>query len=793
MLRAASPDLTDPHRVGPPEPQVERTVDLYDIFGFLRRQWQLVAVLTLGSLALGTVYLMVTPPRYTANAVLMLDTRRLQLFKQQSVLSDESVLLSDAGAVESQLEFLRSKAIAVSVINNLQLLKDPEFTGNATGAFKSLSGNTASAVNNSELLKDAQFSSKIADFFSSISVAAQNLFGADEKEGLDPPSEDKLMTRALKRVSDNLTIERVGRSYAIAISFRSLDRAKAARIANAIGEAYILDQLQSKYMSAKQAAAWLQERIPKLRQEAIDADRLAVEFRTKNNMVDAGGRLLSDQQLTEVNTQLILARARTQEAKARLKRAQELGLRGVGDSGSVEAMQNAVLTKLQQQFVDAARREVELTARYGTEHPVVVNLRKEMETIRNISRAEVARITESLKSEYEIARGREEALQASLNKLTRDAAGTREAQVGLRVLESTAIAYRTLHDSFLQRFVEAKQQESSPSTEARLITEAESADKTHPKRLLVLVLAGVLGIGLGVGAAFAREMLDHGFHSSREVEQALGVKCVGVIPATSDKRAKGWLSRDTTADGARPLIIVAELGVMRHVVLEPHSRFTETIRSIKVTADTSSRLREIKVIGMVSAVPGEGKSTVAGNLAQLVAHSGRRGLLIDADLRKPALSRRMAPKAKAGLVEVLEGNLKLAEALWRDPVTGLNFLPTVLVKPIAHTSEVVASHQMGKLLQTARGLYDYIIVDLPPLAMVADAEAAAHHIDAFVLVIAWGETSPAAVLEALESAEVVSSKLLGAVLNRANEAKLKKLEAYKGRKYHNYYRSSRVI
>src|SRR5262245_42826312 len=278
MLRASPPALTGRNQVNFPEPQVDRTVDLYDLGSSLSRQWKVVAVVTLLSLALGTVFLIVTPPRYAANAVLLLDTRRLQLFQQQPVLSDQSIL-SDAGAVESQEEFLRSRAIAVSVINNLQLVKDPEFTGDATSIFRSIgSGNAASAINNSELLHDAQFSRKIISFFSSISVAAQNLFGPDKEQGLDLPSEDKLMARALKQFSVNLTIERVGRSYAITISFTSLDRAKAARIANAVGEAYILDQLQSKSMTAKQAAAWLQERIPKLRQQAIDADRLALEF-----------------------------------------------------------------------------------------------------------------------------------------------------------------------------------------------------------------------------------------------------------------------------------------------------------------------------------------------------------------------------------------------------------------------------------------------------------------------------------------------------------------------------------
>ena len=636
MLQASSSSLTGPNHAASPEAQGERSVDLSQIFGILRRQWPVIALCALSSMALAVAYLSVTPSRYTATAVLMLDTRRLQLFQQQSVMSDMSF---DAVAIESQLELLRSKAIAASVINNLELLNDAEFTGNVTS------------------------------FFGSFTAAVRNLFGSPGDEAdHEPDSQDALTDRAFKRFSDNLTITRAARSYVIGIGFSSLDKTKAARIANAVGEAYILDQSMSKYTTTKQAAAWLQERIAELRQGAVDAEHVALEFRNKNNMVDVGGRLLSEQQLTEVNTQLVLAKSRTAEAKARLDRILELRERGFDDAATVDALPNTVLTRLLQQYVDAARREAEFNARYGADHPATVNVRKDMETIRRVSRDEVARIAESLNSEYEIARGREETLQANLDELTSKSAGTREAQTRLRALDSSANAYRILHDNFLQRFVEATQQQSFPSTAARLITEAVTADKTHPKTMLVLALASVIGAGLGCGVAFAREGLDHPFRTPRQVEQALGVECIGVIPAVENKQAKARPVRKPTGGGAERRMIAGDQGMTRQSLLSPHSRFAETIRSIKVMADTRSRSQDIKVIGIVSAGPGEGKSTVSANLAHLMAHSGRRTLLIDVDLRHSALSRRLAPEAEVGLLEVLELNAELPKAVWRDPV-----------------------------------------------------------------------------------------------------------------------------
>jgi succinoglycan biosynthesis transport protein ExoP len=304
----------------------------------------------------------------------------------------------------------------------------------------------------------------------------------------------------------------------------------------------------------------------------------------------------------------------------------------------------------------------------------------------------------------------------------------------------------------------------------------------------VLIIAGLLGAGLGCVTAFAREGLDRVFRTARQVEQALGVECLGVLPAIESQPGHGSILEGNLPQFG-PRTIKEDLGIARQVVLAPFSRFSETIRAIKVAADTSTAAREIKVIGLASALPGEGKSTVAANLAQLMAHSGRRALLIDADLRNPSLSRRITPQAERGMLEVLAGTAQLSDTIWRDPITGLDFLPAVLKTPVAHTSEFLASNRMTDLLALARDRYEYIVIDFPPLAPVVDARAAAHHIDAFVFTIEWGQTSPEAIFEALGSAEMVHSKLLGAVLNKANAAKLKKLEAYKGGNYQKYHHS----
>jgi succinoglycan biosynthesis transport protein ExoP len=261
-----------------------------------------------------------------------------------------------------------------------------------------------------------------------------------------------------------------------------------------------------------------------------------------------------------------------------------------------------------------------------------------------------------------------------------------------------------------------------------------------------------------------------------------GVECLGILPTVEGKRPDPNLPGDPAGR-----ILAKELGTARFVVEQPFSRFSEGVRAIKVAADVAGLTRQSKTIGVVSALPHEGKTTVSSNLAQLIAHSGGRVLLVDSDLRNPSLTRTLAPTAEKGLIDILGKKATLQEVIWTDPVTGVHFVPAVLPTRIAHTSELVSSEAMRSFLAAAQDAYEYVVVDLPPIAPVVDVKAASYLIDSFVLVIEWGQTAREAVVEALNSAPGVSDKLLGAVLNKANPAVLKRLEAYKGRYYRSYY------
>ena len=176
---------------------------------------------------------------------------------------------------------------------------------------------------------------------------------------------------------------------------------------------------------------------------------------------------------------------------------------------------------------------------------------------------------------------------------------------------------------------------------------------------------------------------------------------------------------------------------------------------------------EAKIIGVVSASANEGKTIIAANLAQLTADTGARVLLIDLNLRSSMLSRLLAPDATNGVLEVLVETLNLEDVVWRDPVTHMEFLPTITGKELAHTAEIISSSSMARFLKSAQKSYDYVILDLPALTPFVDAKVASKLVDGFVLVVELGRTSVIEILEALDTAGSVRSKLIGAVLNKA--------------------------
>lgn len=716
-----------------------------DVLRVLKRQWPVIVAATVLCLLLAGLFLVTAAPKYTATMTLLIDTRKTQLLQSQLVLGEMAL---DASGVESQAEILRSDTIAARVVQDLKLTEDPEFVGGSQG------------------------------FIASILAG---LFG-----GNAPRSTELTQQLAVEQLQRNLQVKRVGLTYAIEVGYTALEAAKAKQIANAIGEAYLVSEMDSRYQATRRASQWLQDRMQELRNQVSTAETEVQQFKVTNNIIDTSRGLISEQQLGDLNTQLSVARAATAESKARLDRIQNITKDGgdaIADGTVTDALRNEVITRLRAQYLDLSAREADWSARYGRNHNAAVNLRNQMSELVKSMRSELARIAQTYASDYEIARARELSLEGSFNASIDQSAVTSQAQIKLRDLESRSNSLRNLYDNFSLRNMEAVQQQTYPASEARIISPAsEPLRKSSPKSLVIIAVALVGGLGLGGAAAFVREQMDNVFRESTEMEQVTGIECLGILP-----RVEVIRSGDVQPADPERRRLGTDLGIAHHVVEAPFSRFTETLRNVKVAIDIAGLQLTTRVIGIASALPEEGKTTVASNLANLIASNQQRVLLIDADLRNPALTRAIAPDARVGLIEVIQGRVAEQDAIWVDPITGLHMLPAVVGGRISHTADLISSDAMAKLLIRLRERYDRIILDLPPVLPVVDVKAASHLIDGFVFVTAWGKTQKDVVLDALDQVGLQPGRAIGSVLNGAGQGVLRRLEAADGRYYSDYH------
>lgn len=719
---------------------------LLQLRDFLKRQWRLIGLVTALAVVVGLVFLALSPSRYTAQADMIIDTKKVTF--TQTELATENRIVEDA-SVESEIETTRSEKVATNVARRLNLTEDPEFVG---------SGN-------------------------SLRSRMLSLLGLKSTPTTEPTKEE-MLRRVLETLKDNLRVTRMGRSYIEQIAYTSLDPQKSARIANAFADAYIEDQMEAKFEATHRASVWLEARIDELRKQASDAYKAVQDFKSQNGIIiGVEGKLASEVELDQLGVALAKARADTSQARAKLDRIErvleqrtEKESFKIPDPVVTDALNNPVITKLRQQFLDDQAKESEWSTRYGVDHQAARNLRAEMAALQRAIWDEITRIAESYKSELQIAKTQEESIDKRMVEVFQQSASTRQSQVRLRELETAANTYRNIYESFLSRFTQSVQQQSFPSTEARVVTVATPPNsRSSPKVGLTLALAAMCGLGLGVMSAFAREQMSRQVHTRAQLESLLGTSCLAVLPKFA---------------GARSAPRKGESAAFRQInEVAPFSATAEALRYIKVAIDLHPAGG--KVVGIVSALPGEGKTTVAAGFAAFVAKSGARTLLIDADLRNPSMTNTLGYDNEPGLLDLVANKSSFEDLAIADTRYKFDFLPSsTRIKP-SNSSDILNSTAMKQMLKAAKSDYDYVLVDLPPILPVVDVKAVAHLFDAFVLVVEWGSTSTDEILKAVAASPILSERLLGAVLNKADEAVMRRFEGYSDRRY-NYYTDEKI-
>ncbi|MGX9575810.1 polysaccharide biosynthesis tyrosine autokinase [Mesorhizobium sp. f-mel] len=756
-------------------------IDVERLLSMAARQAKVVAACAAIGLFLGVLYLQTTPPTYMATSRVLIDEG---LNKVVDEVSAASVSMQTDSAILSQIEILHSARLAAVVVDKQKLDQNDAFLYPPTSAVS----------------KAAGFVRGVIRYF-----RPSPAVGTTDVTQLDPATRDAMIASsrrdyAILKLQNEVQAERIGRSYVISIAYQATDPALATAITKAYADAYLADQLDASFDATERAAVWLQGRLTELR-ESSQAASLAVEkFRAEHGLAVDDGQLISDKQLSDLNGQLIEAQADTARASARYQQ-----YKSIVESGSDNAFRdaaisadqpsNSIISTLKTRYLTVAKRQQDIETNFGAEHPQAVALAKEKADISAQIFGELKQLTESYRNEYEVALARETALRANVALAAGKSSIDNQSQVKLRELEQKATALSTLYQTFLGRYEEASQQQSFPVGKIRVISDATLPQSAAtPRTSIVLGLSLVLGVMMGAGVGGLNEFRERFFRTGEDVRDRVGLKFLGYLPIIGSKVAKDDKRDDGQADikTAQSPSAAERRARMRVSIDAPASMFSETLRSAKIAFDVVMEGQGSRVIGVISVLPGEGKSTVAANLAGLLAANGSKTLLVDGDLRKPGLSRSLGMEAEQGLMEAVVSGQTWQSVGKIDRQTKLAIVPAVPRGHFSHTSELLSSAGMRRFIDNAKETFEYIIVDLPPLGPVVDAKAFAPLADGFVLVTEWGRTPRAMVQSILSSEPYIANKIVGVVLNKVDLKKLAKYGSIGGSekffdRYSSYY------
>jgi len=674
---------------------------LAGVLHMLRRRLRLILAVATVVGAAAALALALRPAPYEAKALVLVDPGEQRIVAPEQSLSGLAI---SSALVDSEVEALNTRELAVRVTDRLNLRQDPDFN---PALLEAPAGGTAAAQAGPDRVPD--------------------------------------------RVNGALEARRKGTTNVIELTARAKDPDKAAQLANGYAGAYLASLSDRGLQSARNAALWLGGRLEELRAEVNQAEAAAERFRAEAGLLTANGSTLSEQQSAEAQAALLTAQADLAEAQARQQQVRDLMARGGSPEAIAAVINSNLIRDLRGREADVARERAELLSRYGPRHPDLLRNAAELEDVRGRIQSEIERIAASLDGEVGVARARVANLQGRMNESrTQLAAGNGEL-AALRQLEREAAAARAVYESFLERSHALSEQGALSANRARLLSMAmPPSQSTAPSLAIVLLAAGILGLGAGVAAAWIAQQLDDTIDSADDVERQIGVPALSSIPEMPRKALR-----------ALPL---DQMHPASYLVRHPLSAFAAALRVVRAAilyAPEGEAPR--KVVAITSASPGEGKTTLSLCLARMAALSGERVALVDCDVRRRAVNDLLNIAPGAGLLEVLSGRSRWRDVIGRDEDSKAHILPlSTLATPL---DDLIGSQAMRRLLAELREAYDLVILDCPPVLAVAETRALARMADMTMVVGRRGRTSARALSNAIQQIRVAGAQVGGVALN----------------------------
>ncbi len=767
----------------------QASIDVLAIVRAVLRRWKLVAAVMLSvSIATYGVVKLFVPSRYKSTVEILVYDPQQQIDAtiQKPISPFVDALGSDA--INTEINILKSKSVALRVASELGLDADPEFQPQSFRI-----GHVAERL---EILAKQLGVLDLAERFG-IEKIAERLRIAElaGRLGLAPStrandsaeqavSASEVKTERLDRAADEL-IKRLDisqDSYIISVSAMSRDPLRAQRLASTVANDYLASQREARQEALDHVAAWLKAHVDNLQSRALETEASIEKLKIESSVRDSESD--KEQQIRVLNTLLVTAREEVSDKRARFEQAQHVidsngdidsipGLSGpalgreehrtnTDAEGIPEVTASSALRELRQKRMELNSRLADLQSRFGERNVQIISVRADLATVNKQIDAEAGHVLATMKNAYDIAVRHEQTLDANLQILNANL--NTETYLKLKQLQHAADADRKDYESYLAQYNNISEQREMQSASARIISPATLPRLPASNRMKFYAVGGVAGLGGGLLLAFLLEYFKPGVKTSVEIEQSFGLPVVGFVP---------FASQHTRRTSYRQSL--------ERVVNEPLSHLSESVRSMRVQLQLSNP--SSKVILITSALPGEGKSTAAMLLAASCTSSGKKTILLDCDLRLRSTSEALRQKQQPGLSDILCGTAKLADVITQDPMTKINLIPAGSKKP--NTGDLITSQGMLDLITALRSSFDYIIMDAPPLLPVADAIALAANADRILVVVEWCRTPRATISEAFRVLGPEVNRVAGVVLNKVNFNELPGYGGYQYRKYFN--------
>jgi len=720
---------------------VDTSDELWEWLRLLNRRKALIMGCGLIATALMALMVAQATPLYKASSRLMLDTRTFKVVSTEAALSGVDTL--NMGAIQSELEVIQSEFLIGRVVDKLGLANNPDFNGTKPPGF----------IDNAlQPLRDL-WSTGISTLLAPPPKPQQATAAQPQRTGRPAEDSDPRRRAAIGAVAGRLSVTLLGRTFVILVTVESPDGTMSARIANALAEAYLADQIETKNEANRRATEWLEQRLAELRRNLQVAEEAVAAYRRDKGLAGSAEGAVSTQTLSDLNSRYTAAKGKRIEKEGRLVALSKASLNPGELANIPEVANNTTLAALRIQDVDLTRKGAELSATLGSNHPKMQQVRSELAAVRARFITETQRITLAVRAELDAAKSEEDELKELLDKASVVSGAASQYEAELKQLKREAQSNRTLYEGFLTRFKELREQQDIQRADARILAYAHpSGAPSSPNYKTSLMAAFIIGCMLGMAGAVAAEKLDRVFRSAAQVEEATGVGVLGMVP-----EVKGSAT--------------ARSNVVAHVLENTTSPAAEAIRAVFTAISLGSLDRPPRIVAITSSTPSEGKTTFTASLGGLLTkmNASRRVLIVDLDLRQARLSAALGLKERGGTIdEYLMGIKTLEECTKRHDLSGVDFICARPNTPNA--PEILESHAMKAALGVFAERYDLVILDGPPVMAVSDARIISRLADYTVFIVQWAKT-PREVVKTAVAALLGVTAHVGVVINRVNLAK----------------------